>query len=293
MTILLQSPSSAVADCLAQHTDGVKVTGRNRWEVLLAGRPSVWASVSLESQWLHVDVPLGARASRRLLAERNVPSLLQQNAGLAGGVKFGLAETAGQVHLLADLPLEQGQVPEPQFLDILAGVKKGMTQGTRSTRTRATTVSATQPQASDILEGLLEEAGSPFTKRASGQIAVQLDVREQFVQALIEEDPAVGIRLRTELPIAETASSLSRHAVSVLLLRACQTIRMARAAIGSGPAAPHYWEVCLPGLPTLDQLRHALAALSVAWKQTGREAEALQDERIVGAYLTTQDVEPA
>ena len=103
----------------------------------------------------------------------------------------------------------------------------------------------------------------------------------------------MGIRLRTELPIAETASSLSRHAVSVLLLRACQTIRMARAAIGSGPAAPHYWEVCLPGLPTLDQLRHALAALSVAWKQTGREAEALQDERIVGAYLTTQDVEPA
>ncbi len=116
---------------------------------------------------------------------------------------------------------------------------------------------------------------------------VALDVREDFVQAVLDRSPQGDVLVAVSLAATEPLlAPACVQAVAVLLLRAAGAVRMVRATArqDAGPG----FEVHLGPEPLADELGRALAALSVAWRLAGREADVLaRDERVARQYVET------
>jgi len=145
-----------------------------------------------------------------------------------------------------------------------------------------------QSRGSWALRELCAEAGWECTERRGGGLLVNLEVPGSFHQAMLERTARGQVVLATQLAACDgTTPRLCRHALGLLLLRACAVIRMARAAahISGAEAAPRF-EVVFDSAPCASELRHALCALSAACRLCGQEAEVLQaDERVAREYV--------
>ena len=145
-----------------------------------------------------------------------------------------------------------------------------------------------QSRGSWALRELCAEAGWECTERRGGGLLVTLEVPGGFHQAMLERTARGQVALATQLPACDgTTPRLCRHALGLLLLRACAVVRMARAAahISGAEVAPRF-EVVFDSAPCVSELRHALCALSAACRLCGQEAEVLQaDERVAREYV--------
>lgn len=248
----------------------------------------------LSNDWLLFDAPVSDRVAREDLWR-----LLGLNATLSGFSKFVLTPRRS-FHLRADVPLSEEddnmvseEIVSQEALDaklaahlgeICSSLKAayGLFRGEDLARcSSALTGDRGEHQAED-LRRTCTETGWPFIERAAGKMMIELEAQDSFHQAVVEQSSA-GIRLSVEIARFDDFESISRQAVSALLLTTGAQVRLARPSVDE--QAVGRFEVMFATLPVVSELRHALSSLSIACAMCGREALALQDENIARQYL--------
>lgn len=293
-----QECNTPLAEWLRKHAESVEPAGRQRWQFELNGGARVRGVAWQEKDWLLFQASLGR--TRRLTARR-LEQMLRDNGDLSGGAKFGLGEARSRVMLSAEIPWEADD--EANLCGRVGQVCSGFRQAARRFADGKAPAAA-QPEADEIadhesateqaadfdLADLCEQAGWPFARRASGQIAVELEVRDGFHQAFHSREGSTH-RLRVELGRFGSDRRNCRKAVHALLLSASGVVRMARAAAAPADGGLEYrWEVLLGEEPNAWELRRALSALSVACRLTAREVQALEDESIARDFLSVRGI---
>jgi hypothetical protein len=134
------------------------------------------------------------------------------------------------------------------------------------------------------LKQICAEAGWPFVERASGKLAVELEVANGFYQALLVPTGR-GVQIGCDLATCD-AAPLCRQAIGGLLLAASAAVRLVRAAIAPGEVPPvARFEVVFASAPCPLELANALESLSVACSHCGEEVNMLQDHAVAQRYL--------
>jgi hypothetical protein len=235
-------------------------------------------STRIDNEWITVATrpPCGLSALSPWEA-------LLRNAELTGPAKLVLPPGGRDLEIRAELPVEDG-------VDVDAVLRQARDSLTRAAGSE--TPLGTDNAAIDLgpadLHVLAAEAGWLFTWRSSGRIAVELDVPGQFHRAIVEPR-AAGCRARAALAVAAAPSAGPRLALAVLLLTVTGVVRMARAgATELDGDTTVFVEADLVERPSAWEFHHALSALTVACRMAGREAKALVDERVAGAYLAAR-----
>lgn len=210
--------------------------------------------------------------------------LIRWNAHLPGGFKYVLLN-GSHLELRAEIPVdEETDVIEHLRRTWLELTQVALLQG--SNRVRANLPEISQAGSSLTIEQikkLCEDANWPANERASG-VAVTLEARG-FWQALIEESPG-GIRVSAELLGPQSLSEAACEALALFLLSAGRTIRMVRpVCLTRDGTSWVQFEACLPRPLSTTDLRHALAALSVACNLCGREIPLLAGEAAAQEYV--------
>ena len=249
--------------------------------------PTVEARV--ESAWILLDAPLESAALSPL-------KLAEANGRLPGAVKFALAPEDERIHLRAELPLEVDGDLGGQLLETRRGFElaASLARGGRRPKGSATP-GRSDPKGGDALgpvlagelDRLREEAGWSFSQRASGHLAVDLEVAEGFFQARLgrRADGAIGVSAALE--DCHPAAGACREAMAIFLLRSSGWLRMLRGVAASTRkrAAPRF-EVIFALEPSASELSEALAALSAGALFCSRELHVLaQNEVLARSYL--------
>jgi hypothetical protein len=294
-----------VVDWLQKYTSAVERTGQDRWQFKLNRGLDLTGMAVLDHDWLRMSIRLGEEQPEKLLDAELLEGMLLQNSTLPGGVKFCLDQSVSQAHLAVEIPVGEEDEAGAAWLDAWIGeacasLRQGALKWSVLMAQRADNPSlpvpdrrstAVDPVAEQRLAELCERAGWSFTKRANGQVAIRLDVRDAFCQALLAPKVGKMRRLRVSLGMATSTEGEAPHAVHLLLLSASRLVRMARASAAPASEAIEYrWEVPLPAEYDSRALGHALGALSVACQLTARELQAMEDRKIAREYLAMRGV---
>jgi hypothetical protein len=245
------------------------------------------ASASIENGWLALCLPL---------KDADPWDLLKRNGDLPGLCKFARNIDRPFPQLRADLPLDCGENPGTlprRILETLEGFRFALKERRHPAATRDAEAAAAAgsdspaPEDSTDLAGILKQTGWPFVKRSDLKYAVDLEVRDTFVQATVESRSGLGIVACTEAARFESLPAIQRSALGIYLLAACGALRMARvsAAEAEGSVSVSF-EVRLID-PEPAELSHALAALSVAAGLCSREAQCFENQETAEIYLLT------
>jgi hypothetical protein len=302
--ISAESPRiTPIVECLSQHLSAVERTGPDRWQFRVSGGADTAGTIVMQPDWLRIGVRLIVDRTGRLLSPRQLQWMLQANAELPGGVKFWLDEPGQQASLAAEIPLEDDNFDsqrslEPWIGEVCAGLRQGallwsVLKARNPGRHETAMIdleAEVDGEAEHHLAQLCQRIGWTFSTRANRQIAVRLDVRDAFCQALLAPDLGQMSRLRVSLGQATASDGDSPEAISMLLLSACRAVRLARAVVAPASETLEYrWEVLLPPGFGGRELKHALSALSVACQLTARELQSLEDETIAREYLAMRE----
>jgi hypothetical protein len=246
-----------------------------------------------DEQWLHLDAPLRCAVAQGLDAWQ----LLKLNRGLGGLSKLALLQP-GQTALRvrAEIPLDEDVDLQRRVGEACAGLKsaagrlhgEGKEELTRVDSLAAIAEQKESPGGAE-LGALCAEAGWKYTERAQGKLAVELETRTGFYQAIVEERAGGSVSLAVEVASDAVLGDNSKRALGTLLLRASAEVRLARAVVrdgGEGSAAS--FETLFQTLPCAAEVNHALSALAVACGLCGGAAEAMRDDAVAGNYLDAQ-----
>jgi len=260
--------------CLRKLVPLVERVEGQQWELVFTNSHAQYATARLDEDWLLLDAPLGANAGGFAPGK-----LLAWNGRLSGNSKYALAP-GGATHLRAEIPLLEGV----QLRNRLGGACLGFQEALRLLEGEADAVAASDAAGSETasdLISLMADSGWPFTERSAGRLAVPLEARQGFFQAMVEAGAGSAVRVSLDLVRWEEPSPQSRQALSVLLLTACGALRLARAVAEEADSRTSAWfEVRFSEAPEVAELACALAALSVAPRRCGREAAQPEDDRI-------------
>lgn len=298
MNDLAEQRRRALADCLGQYADTIESAGPDAWRLALPGTTPLRTIVRAEGDWLLWHAPFEANLLGVLTA-KCIAGLLRGNGNLPSGAKFCLDEHPGRLSLSAETPLCDSIANLAQRVAATAAGFRLARDGFQNLLLgeadpfgpRAAPASG-EPTPDRSLPcdpaALCREAGWPGTERESGQVAVPLEVRGAFHQALIAPSEDGGLHLEVDLGNAQT-QTVGAAAAEVFLLGACRVVRLARAAaaLAEGVAA-YRWEATLGPPPSGAELDAALAALSVACQISAREIEALLDEKMAREFLKSR-----
>jgi len=294
MTELLDQCDMPIAGVLEQCAGGVRAAGQRRWRLELPGAASPPITVRQDERWLRLRAPL-ARSSKRLSPDL-LGRLLAENCELAGGAKFTLADDPPRPYVSAEIPLdEEGADLAARLPAACEGFRQAAQEFAAAQRPsgdgpdRARTADDAAPSAALDPKRLTicQETNWPLDQRAGDHVAFQLDVPGSFCQAFAEPSGEAGLRLRVDLATVPSAGHVEKYALTVLLLHASHLVRMARATARAVDSAAVYgWEIALDCVAGVEEVRHALSALSVACRLTAREVQAsAQDESLARSYL--------
>jgi len=255
-----------------------------RWQCVVQNGTRLPLAASVEDGFLHVvGRPQASRGDSRLMERA-----LWGNDKLAGGVKFALNPASRGLHLRAEIAL----VNETQLLDRFHRVLAGFHQGYHWLKSldfpdRATTLSSARAAAVSIPE-LLGETRWPCTERGPNDYSVDLGA-DSAPSARISPNEH-GIMFNVEVVQCAPTAEATRQALAIFLLTASGTLRLARAHfVEDGDQQRFGFQVCLPPAPISEELDHALAALSIAYRTCAREANALLDDAVARCYLGVRD----
>jgi hypothetical protein len=235
--------------------------------------------VSVDDEWiaLAADLPRGGA--------RSPWHALLRNAELTGPAKLVLSPGGREIEIRAELPVDEGVDVGARLREAQAAMRQAA--GGPPSACDDASYESFEPEAID-LGAAAEEAGWPFVRRASGRIAVDLDVPDLFCQAIVEPR-GTSCRARVVLAVVSSPSALVRSALAVLLLALTASVRMVRAgAIEREGETAVFVEADIAAPASARELHHALAALAVACRMAGREATALADDGVAGLYLAAR-----
>ena len=249
---------------------GAAVQGQpDRWKLALPGSASVEARVA--GSWLVMTMPVPLACS--------AAHLLGCNALLPGWVKFAPGAN-GFPQVRAELPFDEALSGAAVIREALDGFR-----GARAVL-HGKGPAAAKPEPSPAqaaLQTLCAEAGWNAMPRGADAVAVELECRGAFRQALLGPS-ASGLRIAIDL--APGHEPEPAEAVARFLLDAASGVWMVRPAVETieGKASPRF-EFLFSRPPTAALLAHALSALSVACGLCAEEVTLLSNPDVAGEYL--------
>ncbi len=291
-----------VVEWLTRYTAAVERTDQDRWQFRLNSGLELVGTAVWEQNWLRMWTQLNGEGVGPPLSAGLLRGMLLQNAALPGGVKFCLGEKTSDAVLSVEIPMneEEESIGVERWIgEAMAGFAQGALKWSILTARPAESALATvaerratiDPTAEKRLGELCERAGWSCTTRANGQVAIRLDVRDAFCQALLASKVGKMWRLRVSLGMAISTEGKVPEAVHLLLLSASRLVRLARAsAAPAGDAVEYRWEAVLPADYDAQMLGHALGSLSVACQLTARELQAMEDQEIAQEYLALRGI---
>ncbi len=230
-------------------------------------------------------------------------SLLAANEALPAGASLGLVPGSKRAQLRIDVPqVPHWRLREPaeRLITTIDAVGRcGVLQANSvaGKRLRATNASdwdttslerVAQGEAEGelgLLESLLFEGNWHCERAEEDRLKVRLNIPETIVSALCEPLESGEVRISVDLALNDDLTPESRQAVALLLLRATDAVRLARAtcSVTRGVLSPR-WETLCTGPLAAAELSHNLAALTVACRLTLHEVRALCDPVVAKKY---------
>jgi hypothetical protein len=287
----------AIAESLRKCAPLVERVGQGEWNFILNNGSALLVGASICEHWLQLDAPLGNAVADRQDAWR----LLKLNQGLGGLSKLALLPQHGPkpgqtaLRVRAEIPLDEDVDLGRRLHEACAGLKSaaGRLHGEEKEElTRAyslVTPEGAERESESELRSLCEETGWKFTERTPRKLAVDLETRNGFYQAIVEEHVGGAITVSVEVASNTAFGEKSKRAIGTLLLRASAEVRLVRAVVSEGgEGAQASFEALFQTSPCAAELGHALSALAVACGLCGGAAEAMQDEVVAGNYLAAQ-----
>jgi hypothetical protein len=284
-----------IGAALDKYATAVMDGARDRWVFALSNGIDLHVSARLEDDWLLLEsapLPRPTQPIGEPLGERTPWEVLRWHAGLSSGVKFATAPTATALSLRAELPLIEDCDVRTRIREACAALKMaGARRAGRDETTAAPVVAASADAgaAADVFQ-LCRETTWNVIEREPGTAMVDLEVPGAFQQAAVRACAGGGVVVSAALATErdDPLSPARRHALGLLLLRTGGVVRMARAATDMDDGTGARFEVVFAGRPHPAELAHAIAALSVAWRLAGAEANVLaNDEAVAREYLKT------
>ncbi len=212
---------------------------------------------------------------------------IRWNAALTGGIKIAIDAARRAFALCADLVV----LDEAQLLARLRWALDGFHDGLSAFATDdsldAAIPSRPAPAPASELPELLGATPWEFAERDAGACSVALDA-ESAPPARVWMD-ADGISLSVELARASAVSAAQLRALGLFLLTVTGALRLVRAgAVESDGQTVFTLAARLPQAPAPEELDHALASLSVAYRLCARESCVLLDEAAAACYLAVR-----
>ncbi|MDT4953910.1 MAG: hypothetical protein QOJ02_2048 [Acidobacteriota bacterium] len=291
MSYVLRARESAIGELLEKCASLVERVGQGEWNFILNNGSMLLTSARVREHWLHLDAPLKAGTARSLDAWQ----LLQLNQNLGGLSKVALlhGQQPAALRVRAEIPLDEDVDLQARLSEACAGMKAaaGRLHGEeKEEQTRADSLTGSDepdlPEHSE-LRNLCEESGWKFTERTATKLAVDLEARSGFYQAIVEEQPGGAVSVAVELASGAVFGESSKRAIGTLLLRASAEVRLARGVVKERDEGASF-EVLFQTTPCAAELSHALSALAVACGLCGQEAVMMQDEFVAKNYLASQ-----
>ncbi len=266
MPALIDNPIEELVHHALALAGAERIAGESRWRI--ATDHGVNITARLRDDWLTLEAPRYGAPSWEAL---------EQNPTLPGLAKLALAP-GGRMQVRAELPVGEDT-------DLVARLD----QACRAIAGRELVVEASESSLKSFCAGL----DWPFTERADGRLAFDLDVPGEFLQAVLVSDGA-GARFTCDLSVLGALSPVSRDAIALLLLTASATVRLARPAIlNDGPAPVARFEVVFPTTPSPSEISRSLESLSVAGSLCGQAIKALQETAVATRYLALRGADTA
>jgi hypothetical protein len=289
MAYMLRTREFAIGESLEKCASLVERVGQGEWNFILNNGSMLLASARADEHWLHLDAPLKNGTSRN----QDAWQLLNMNRGLRGLSKLTFLPGEPTPRVRAEIPLDEDVDLQRRLPEACAGLKAaaGYLHGEKNEQPKGDSLTDSGGQECRDAAGLRNlcmESGWKFTERTATKLAVDLEVRSGFYQAIVEEQARGAVSIAVELtPDSAVFGEISKRALGTLLLRASSAVRLARGSVREGGEGAGF-EVSFQTTPSAGELGHSLSALTVACELCGREAVAMQDEFVAKNYLAAQ-----
>lgn len=269
----------------------VTQAGHGQWTVALSNGTALHAVARVDDEWLLFDAPLQNGTPCGQIALGDAWRLLRWNAEMSGA-KFAVLPGELTARVRAELPLLDDDVHLPvRVRGACAGLKMASARFYGAQTEEQEDEPQTMLSTGDVqdttfaLPCLCDEAGWPYTPRADGSLAVTLDTRGGFYQAMLVRHGR-SVHVTVDLIVCGSLPQPCRDALGIVLLTVSGLVRMVRAtAIERGDRIATCCEVTFTDSLSAAELGHALTACSIACRLCGQEVNALQDEEIARTYL--------
>jgi hypothetical protein len=211
-----------------------------------------------------------------------------RNKSLAGGVRLALCSAGCGLHLRTDLVV----LDENQLRDRMEWALEGFHDGTRLLESPDAHNEGSSLQAAPVsdaaLADLLRECSWPCAERGANDFSAELDA-SAAPPARIRMNGS-NLELSVELLRCDAAAEITRQALTLYLLTASSSLRMARAYAAHADGQISFgFLVSLPSTPAAEEIQHALSALSVAYRMCARETHVLLHSAAARHYLAARN----
>jgi hypothetical protein len=136
---------------------------------------------------------------------------------------------------------------------------------------------------------LLRESSWQSSERGPNEFTAELDATSSSPARIRNTER--GVELYSELVRSNTTEEISKRALTLFLLTATSTLRFVRAySEGTDDGFSFGIQVNLPCDPAIEEINHALAALSIAHRMCARETTVLLNEAAARCYLAARNL---
>jgi hypothetical protein len=263
----------------------IESAGPWRWRCVVQNGARTPITAAMREGFLQLAGP----ASDLREGTRAPEEVLLANDTLAGGARFALDRFGSGLHVRSDVVLLEERLLMDRVRSALAGLGQGTHRLEHSAVHENASVSSSADTGEVDFEELLRETAWRCTARGPDEFAVELDAASA-PPARIKRDES-GIAIGVELIRPGTMSELSQRALAIFLLTAGSALRLARGRTAEVDGQRSFgFQVSLAASAVVEEIDHALAALSIAHKMFAREANVLLDEAAARCYLAARDI---
>lgn len=265
-------------------SEELTLDGAWRWRCVVENGTRLPIAASLEEGFLHLAC--GSEGMRKCACTPE--HALLGNTTLPGGVKLALNTASNGLQLTTDIVI----LDEKQLLDRFRRALDGFHDGLRLLKPPPSYFDHVAGQTIESGAGLgelLRETAWQVTVRGANDFSAELDARSAPPARIRIGE--CGVVLSVELVRSSAAAEANRRALAVFLLTATSTLRLVRGYAEEMDSSFVFGvQVNLPAAPVVEEIDHALAALSIAHRMCARETSVLLNEATARCYLAARDL---
>jgi len=280
---LVNNQADIALTMLNKFCDEVKPRGPWRWQCAVQNGALLPLDASFAGGFLRLTTPQHPGEDCAHALHRAIV----RNGTLTGGVKTVFHAVRNEFFLCADLVV----IGEQQLLSrlkwALNGFHDGLTASNPARGEDAADHAASIGAPRNGIADLMQDSRWECHPRAEGEYSVALDAKSA-PPATVRVGQQ-GLSIGVELARTGNDALASEYALALYLLSASSHMRLVRALrTGTQTQRIFLLEAQLPHRPEAEEVDHALAALSVAYRQSANEAIALLDEAAARSYLAVR-----